>query len=369
MSRTGQKNVTSRGAVRKQDPYRYEDGLWNFARWLTAEDEFSDVIISSRIRLARNIKGYPFPNRASKHDLQKVVKKAEDACSKSTILLNCNYIDGQHLTEWDGRYFVERRLASPQFLESDIPKLLVIGPQENLSAMVNEEDHLRLQSLEPGLGIKKAWQKIRRLDDELEEGVNFSFTNRYGYLTSCPTNLGTGLRVSTFVHLPALSMTGQIDTLLKKLPNSEIAVRGFYGEGSDAIGDIYQISNQLTLGRSEKIVIERMIKTAKQLVDIERKARLELVHDNHKKVDDSVHRALGILSHARIITSFEAMDLLSTVRLGIEAKFITGLNRLAINQLLVLVQPAHLQRIYGKILKAEDRDVLRADFLRQNLDS
>ena len=244
---------------------------------------------------------------------------------------------------------------------------LLEATQESLSIMVNEEDHLRVQCIEGGLKINQAWEKIRSVDDELEENLNFSYSRKFGYLTACPTNLGTGLRVSIFVHLPALSMQDKINSVMERLPTSEIAVRGFYGEGTESIGNIFQISNQLTLGRTEESVVKRITATAKKLIEIERKARYELLEKDSIKLEDSVFRALGILKNARIISSLESMDLLSTLRLGRELEFIKDFSRLAINQLMVLVQPAHLQKIYNEDLSAQERDIVRAEFIRENL--
>lgn len=349
------------------DPSEISDLLWNFGSWLTEEDEYSDIIISTRVRLARNIKGYPFPNGASDSQLSQVIRKVRAACSNCSCLHNAHYIEVQKLSEWDSKYFVERRLASPQFIENGTPSLLVVGAKESLSIMVNEEDHLRLQCIEGGLKIPEAWKKISLVDDELEENLNFSYSPKFGYLTACPTNLGTGMRVSLFVHLPALSMQGKINSIMRTLPTSEIAVRGFYGEGTESIGNIFQISNQLTLGRTEENVIKRMTATTKKLIDIERKARKNLFKEDKIRLEDTVFRALGILKNARIITSLESMDLLATLRLGKELGFIKDLSRLAINQLMVLVQPAHLQKIYEEDLGVKERDVLRAEFIRQNL--
>ncbi len=346
---------------------KVNDLLWNFGSWLTEEDQFSDIVISSRIRLARNIKGYPFPNQASNSELNIVLKKVKNACEKCHSLRKANFVEIEKLSEWDCKYFVERRLASPQFIESKAASLLVIGPQESLSIMVNEEDHLRMQCIEGGLKINQAWKKIRSVDDELEENLNFSYSRKFGYLTACPTNLGTGLRVSIFVHLPALSMQGKINSVMETLPTSEIAVRGFYGEGTESIGNIFQISNQLTLGRTEESVVQRITATAKKLIEIERKARYELLEKDSIKLEDSVFRALGILKNARIISSLESMDLLSTLRLGRELEFIKNFSRLAINQLMVLVQPAHLRKIYDEDLSAQERDIIRAEFIRENL--
>lgn len=341
--------------------------LWDFGRWLTHEDEYSDIIISSRIRLARNLKGFPFPNKFSREDAQKILKKVRSACTKCRSLKKARFYDIDKLSEWDRKYFVERRLASPQLIQDSAQSLLVIGSNESLSIMVNEEDHLRIQSIEAGLGIHEAWRTISAVDDELEEHLVFSYSNKFGYLTACPTNLGTGLRVSIFVHLPSLTLKEKISTVINELPTSEIAVRGFYGEGSDSVGNIFQISNQLTLGRTEDNVIERMLSVALKIIDWERQARTELQKSDKVKLEDTVFRAIGILKNARIITSMESMNLLSNVRLGCELGLLKNIDRLTLNQLMVLIQPAHLQKLFDKKLPPQERDMARANFIRQNL--
>lgn len=346
---------------------KIDDLLWNFGTWLTNEDEFSDTIISSRIRLARNVSGVPFPNRASHDQLRKITEDVRKACQQSESFRKARFVEVAKLSDWDCKYFVERRLASPQLIDSEAPRMLVIGNRESLSIMVNEEDHLRMQCIEAGLGIEDAWRKISVADDQLEENLNFSFSKKFGYLTSCPTNIGTGMRVSIFVHLPALSALEEVTDVINDLPSSEVAVRGFYGEGTESIGNIYQISNQLTLGRTEGNVIKRIIKTARKLTELERDARGKLLAEGNIKLEDMVFRALAVLQSARIMTSLEAMNLLSTIRLGRELGVIKDISRLAINQLMVLVQPAHLQKIYDCNLDAKERDVLRAEFIRENL--
>ncbi len=344
-----------------------QDLLWNFGNWLTREDEHSDTIISSRVRLARNLHGVPFPNRASRDQLEGVQGNVRNACERSETFDKASYFEINDLREWDCKYFVERRLASPRLIDNAVASTLIIGAREDTSVMVNEEDHLRLQCIEAGLGIQDAWTKISKVDDELEEHLAFCYSKNYGYLTACPTNLGTGMRVSIIVHLPGLSAVGEVNDVIENLPASEIAVRGFYGEGTESIGNVYQISNQLTLGRTESNVIERMIDTASKLTKLERTARDEFMSKSHTRLEDMVFRALAILKSARIMTSLEAMDLLSAVRFGRELGIVDNISRLAINQLMVLVQPAHLQKIYDRDLNAEDRDICRAEFIQQNL--
>ncbi|NIR50478.1 protein arginine kinase [candidate division KSB1 bacterium] len=341
--------------------------IWNFGRWLTNEDEYSDIIISSRIRLARNLKGTPFPNRIKTVQARKILHEVRNACSKCPSLGESRFYEIRKLSKWDRKYFVERRLASPQLIESDKPAMLVVGPNEILSIMVNEEDHLRMQSIEAGLGIENAWRTISTVDDEIEEHLVFSYSSKFGYLTACPTNIGTGLRVSIFVHLPALSLQENVNEVINELPTSEIAVRGFYGEGSESVGNIFQISNQLTLGRTEENIVERITRIAMRLTDLEREARDDLLKNDRIKLEDAVYRAVGLLQKAKIMSSLEAMNLISNVRLGYELGLLKNLSRMALHQLMVLVQPAHLQKLFEKELHSQERDVVRAKFIRQYL--
>jgi len=364
-------NKTEKQAIQSEPQERlaidFCDTTWNFASWLTSEDNYSDAILSSRVRLARNLKGYRFPHRASNVELKTVMNRVSSACEKCPSLEKARSLDIQNLSDLECKYFVERRLASPQLIENNLPSLLILSEPEDLSLMVNEEDHLRLQCIEAGLGINAGWKKITKLDDELEGNLELSYSKKFGYLTSCLTNIGTGLRVSVFVHLPGLSLEDKIDNVLERLPDSEIAVRGFYGEGTESIGNIYQISNQPTLGRTETSIIERITQTALQLVELERGARERLLDNNRTKLEDAVFRAIGVLKNARIISSLESMNLLSTLRFGCELGMLKDISRLTISQLIVLVQPGHLQRIYQRPLKPSERDVLRAEFIRQNL--
>ncbi|MCG8604572.1 protein arginine kinase, partial [bacterium] len=345
----------------------FEVGMEAFGNWVTREDEYSDIVISCRIRLARNLKGYPFPNQASIEVLQKVLDKVRTVCESSLSLAHYLVHEIQPLPDLDKKYLVERRLASPQLIENDLPALLATESEECLSIMVNEEDHLRIQCLQAGLGIEEAWSLISHLDDALGEYLDYSYSSKFGYLTACPTNIGTGLRVSFFAHLPGLALKAEVSDIIDKLPTSEIAVRGFYGEGTESVGDIFQISNQLTLGRTEKNVIARMNKIAQEIAGLERAARGELMANDQIKLEDTIFRAVGILKNARILTSLEAMKLLSAIRLGWELGFIETTNRVELNLLMILIQPAHLQKIYGKRLSAEERDIVRADFVKQKL--
>jgi protein arginine kinase len=244
---------------------------------------------------------------------------------------------------------------------------VVVDPGERFSLMVNEEDHLRLQVMQSGLNLREAWAQMNRLDDLLEERVTYAFSNRLGYLTACPTNVGTGIRVSVMLHLPALVITRQIEKVFKSLQKINLAVRGLYGEGSQAMGDFYQISNQITLGLTEEELITKVSDIIPVLIDYERQARDFLIRESHENLHDRVSRAFGILRTAQTISSAETMHLLSSVRMGINLGLIAELQIPTVNKLFIHTQPAHLQKIAGAEMDTSDRNIERAAFLRKHL--
>ena len=245
--------------------------------------------------------------------------------------------------------------------------MAVVGVDELLSIMVNEEDHLRIQSIQPGFGVRESWRLISQLDDELAESLDYAFSEQYGYLTSCPTNTGSGLRVSIFVHLPALVMLGKAEEMMRELAPGEIAVRGFYGEGTEVIGNIFQISNLLTLGRPEMEMLSRQEAIGRDLLDHERQAREQLYRAQRVFLEDQVFRAVGTLKNARVLSSVEFLSLLSTLRLGLDLEIIGGLDRQQVNQLMMITQPAHLQKQHRELIDVESRDVMRAELVRRQV--
>jgi protein arginine kinase len=275
----------------------------------------------------------------------------------------------QKLGKPERKFLVERRLISPAYADSRKPAMLVVGENEYLSVMVNEEDHLRIQSIQPGLNVDEAWQLISHLDDELGEQLDYAFTDHFGYLTSCPTNTGTGMRVSLFVHLPGLALLEELESVLGKLAPSEITVRGFYGEGTEVVGNIFQISNQLTLGRTDDSIIKRMEEVALKLLSLEADARERLMAEQQLRVEDKVFRTIGILQNARMISSVEFLNLLSNLRLGMDLGLIRSENRRLLNELMVVLQPAHMQKIYRDAQEDERRDVRRAQLVREKIAS
>ena len=234
--------------------------------------------------------------------------------------------------------------------------------------MINEEDHLRLQTLQPGLQLDQAWQDANRLDDLFEAKLDYAFSSRLGYLTACPTNVGTGIRVSAMLHLPALKMSGQIEQVTQSARDMRLAVRGLHGEGTQAMGDFYQVSNQRTLGASEQQIIDEFKTTVvPQIVDYEKKTREKLLAEHAAFVDDKVFRALGMLQNARTISSEESLDLLSHLRMGVTLQRLPNVQLETLNDLFLRTQSAHLQQIEGRSLTAEERDIARANYIRQKL--
>ena len=336
--------------------------------WLRGSGPESDIVISSRIRLARNLAEFPFISRASPQDREQiesllreqVVKIKQD--SKELMYLNVDDLEGL-----DRQFLVERQLISREHADSEGARGVAIDPAEQMSLMVNEEDHLRIQVMHSGLDLENAWQQINRVDDLIERRVTFAYSKDLGYLTACPTNVGTGLRVSVMLHLPALVITRQIDKVFRSLQKISLAVRGLYGEGSQAMGDFYQISNQITLGRTEQELIAQVGDVVPKLIDYERRARDFLLKESHENLHDRVSRAFGILSTARTISSEETMMLLSSVRMGVNLGMIDGLQIPVLNQLFIHTQPAHLQKLSGTILDTADRNIERAKYLRRHL--
>jgi protein arginine kinase len=341
----------------------------NLPHWLDGNAPHANIIISTRVRLARNLVDYSFPNAADEEDLEKVMREVYHAITLSQQLGEPMFLDMQKLGKLERKFLVERRLISPPFAESGKPAMLVVGEEELLSVMVNEEDHLRIQSIQPGLNVEEAWRLIAQLDDELGEQLQYAFTDQFGYLTACPTNTGTGMRVSLFVHLPALAILEEIEKVIKKLAPSEITVRGFYGEGTEVVGNIFQISNQLTLGRTDDSIVKRMEEVAQRLLSIEAEARERLFNDQKLQIEDKVSRALGILQYARLLSSLELLSLLSYLRLGVDLGMLPNLNHSLLNELMVILQPAHMQKLYRDANDDLARDIRRAEIVREKISS
>ena len=336
--------------------------------WLKGTGPESDIVISSRIRLARNLAGFPFIRRCSDEDRVGIERTIRSNMEQIKGWEKIKYVDIDQLSEIDRLFLVERQLISREIAEADGSRAVAIDPHEKYSVMINEEDHLRIQVMHSGLDLMAAWKRINALDDQLESAVLYAYHPTFGYMTACPTNVGTGLRVSVMLHLPALVITQQIDKVFRSMQRINVTVRGLYGEGSQYTGDFYQVSNQVTLGHSEQDLVELVgEKVVPDIIAYERKARDFLIGNGEQDLHDDVSRALGILSTAKKISSEETMHYLSKVRMGVNLGLISDIHVKTINKLFIHTQPAHLQKIHGRLLGSSDRNVERATYLQRHL--
>lgn len=336
--------------------------------WLRGTGPHAAIVTSSRIRLARNLAGHRFPHWATKRGLAQVRTTVESAVAQAPYLKSALVLHLDDLPGVDRRFLVERHLISREHAEHDAgERAVVIGDREIISVMVNEEDHLRLQVLQSGLNLREGWAIAAELDRQLEEHLAYAFSPEWGYLTCCPTNVGTGLRASAMLHLPCLVMTKQIGRVLHAITKLGLTARGLYGEGTEATGNFFQISNQVSLGRTEAELVDTLERLAAQVVQQEEAAREAILRTSREALEDRIWRAYGTLRSAQIITSTETTDLLSLVRLGVDLGIIPTLNRATINTLFITTQPAHLQRLEGRSLASRERDVRRARLLRESL--
>ncbi len=343
--------------------------------WLRGGGDASDVVLSSRVRLARNLAGLPFVNKATRADLAVVLERCRDAVLDVGLGERTLWVDLRESSAIDRALLLERRLISHTLASNpkrhgttnvgDPRGVAASIPDERLAVMVNEEDHLRLQAIRCGLALGEAHAAVDALDDQLEARMDFAFSPRFGYLTACPTNVGTGARFSVMLHLPALSITGDIERVKRAAGDMSLAVRGFAGEGTESVGDFFQLSNQTTLGRSEDAIrdaFERRV--VPQVIEYERQARRRLIETRRVELEDRVYRALALLREARLMTTEEAMRHLSVVRLGVTLGVLTSPSLEEVHALLLLVQPAHLQRLIGRAMTKEQRRVERAILTR-----
>jgi protein arginine kinase len=335
--------------------------------WLRGTGPESDIVISSRIRLARNVAAFPFTNRASAYQKAEIETMLRERVARLDLDPRLEYINVPNLSPLDRQFLVERQLISRELAAADGPRGVALGPRETVSLMINEEDHLRLQVMRSGFALDEAWQDIDRVDDLLEARLSYAFSEEFGYLTACPTNVGTGMRSSVMLHLPALVWSKQIEKVFRALQKINLAVRGLYGEGSRASGDFYQISNQVTLGKSETQILNEIREVIPQIVTYERQARNAMLRESRQAIQDRVSRAYGTLCSATMMTSEETMDLLSSVRLGVNMGLLDDVTIGTVNELFIHTQPAHLQKLMGSLLDGEERNAARARYLRTRL--
>ena len=329
----------------------------------------ADCVLSSRVRLARNLVGFHFVNRCSPEQLSDVVHRVQSARLGGPFESGVRWVNVQGTTPVDRLLLFERNLISRPFVESPHPRCVAISADESTSVMVNEEDHLRLQMLAPGMQLRELSNRMLVLDSSVERSLEYAFHPRFGYLTACTTNVGTGIRVSAMLHLPALALVQELEKVQRAARELQLAIRGFHGEGTEALGDFYQVSNQTTLGRSEQDIVEQFAGSiVPQFVEYERAARRALIERDPTALDDRVHRALGVLRACRQLSLEESIKFLARVRLGVALGRIEGVSLGLINQLLLQVQPAHLSRATGCALgNGRDDRGPRADFVRSSL--
>jgi protein arginine kinase len=325
------------------------------------------IVMSSRVRLARNLRGSSFPGWAKKPERVKVLETVLPAVSSLPEMSDSFSEAMDNLAALDKQILVERHLISREHAAKNVGSGIVLNREESFCVMVNEEDHLRMQALRPGFQIREAWIAIDRLDTQLEKRLDFAFDNDLGYLTACPTNLGTGIRVSAMLHLPGLVLAEQINPIIQSVNKLGLAVRGLYGEGTEALGNVFQVSNQMTLGESEIVIVERLEKVLSQIIEHEENARQTLLEKKAKVVFNHIGRAYGILANAHSISSKETMNLLSLMRLGVDMGLFPNTQRSLVDELFLTTQPAHLQRQLSDKLSAEERDLIRADMVRDRL--
>ncbi len=349
---------------------RLNDLTQRTGQWLREDGPSQDVVISSRVRLARNLAGMPFLPKCSHEQLGQIEQRLRNEIMQANVAEEMFYFDVAAAGDIERQLLVERHLISRQHAEGDRPRGVAISSDESIAIMVNEEDHLRIQILRSGLQLAETIREINRIDDLLEQRLSFSFHSRYGYLTACPTNVGTGMRLSVMLHLPVLKMTGEINKLFQAAKDMRVAVRGLHGEGTEASGDFFQVSNQTTLGRSEEqIAREFSEQIIPAFIEYEKRARQTLLAKRPASLDDKIHRALALLRSARVIQSGETLYLLSLVRMGANLGRLKDVPLATINELFLLTQPAHLQKILQQELSPEQRDEARATYIRQRLGS
>ncbi|MBS4535026.1 protein arginine kinase [Clostridium sp. D2Q-14] len=338
-------------------------------KWLDGEGSDKDIVVSSRIRLARNIRDIKFPQELNNEMAEEIKNKVNNsviADERNNDVFK--YYDLKDINSTEQRVLVEKHLISPGLLQNSQIGGFLIRKDEKVTVMINEEDHIRMQVIYPGLNLEACWEEADKLDDIIEANTEYAFDEKIGYLTACPTNIGTGMRASVMLHLPSLVLTKQINGIFQAVSQIGLTVRGLYGEGSNAKGNLFQISNQITLGESEKDIMNKLKNIVQQLINNERQAREKIYKFNKIKIEDKIYRSLGILKNARIMNSEESMELLSDIKLGIEMNIIRNIGRKTINKLIIKTQPANVQSKYNKDLNPNERDIKRAEIIRKELD-
>ncbi len=336
-------------------------------KWYVDQGPDSDVVMSCRIRLARNFAGFPYPHGSTPEIRREVMDRTVAALMHGNggLFLQFRFIDFTRLPSVERQVLVEKHLVSKELAESKIECGVIINDSENISIMINEEDHLRIQCLGAGLQLEELWTLADRIDSFLSESIDFAYDNKFGYLTCCPTNIGTAIRASAMLHLPALVMTGYIKGILESITKLGVAVRGMFGENTETTGNVFQISNQVTLGRTEHDIVTGVRSLSNQIVGQERELRKELLAQNGIRLVDRIHRSYGVLRNARIISADETLQKLSDVRLGVNLGLLPGIDETRLNALMLDIQPGNIQQKLGRALRPDDRDATRASLVRE----
>lgn len=337
------------------------------AVWLSGKGREAHVILSTRVRLARNVAGCLFPESADTETRKRTVSYFDSVYTRSNMLAGSTYLKAADIDDLDRQFLIERHLISPLFLTGEMDKALTVDDAGQVSIMVNEEDHLRIQALASGLDPRTAFDLASKFETEIGNYLEYDYDADFGFLTACPTNAGTGMRASVLIHLPGLVLTREIDKVISYVTRSGLVVRGFYGEGSDVLGNLFQISNQTTLGITEEEILNQIERIALEIIEKEAAARQRLIDEASDMIEDKIWRAYGILLHARVLSSEEVMNLLSAVRLGQAMKIIDFLDLALINEILLLTQPAHLQKFFGQKMDNNRCDFVRAQIVREKL--
>lgn len=336
-------------------------------KWLEGNAPYDDVVVSTRIRIARNLNNYRFPQKMNIEEAEKLTQEILDVMKNIPSDSNYKFFKINGLSLIDRISYIEEHIISPGLIQKPDHSSFLLREDEKVSIMINEEDHLRIQVLLPGLNFEEGWELINKVDDFLESSLDYAYDNRFGYLTACPTNVGTGLRASAMVHIPCLSIIGHVDDMIRGFNKIGLTVRGLYGEGTESAGDLYQISNQMTLGEDEEEIMRKLKNVIYQIINKERYVRDELLKKRRYEIEDRVFRSYGILKYARKISSKEAMRHLSNVRLGKEMGIINRVEFKQIENLMIEIQPGSMQRIAKRELEDEERDIFRARYIRQNI--
>lgn len=337
------------------------------AKWIEGKAPDEDVVVSTRIRMARNLRNYRFPQRMSIQEAENLTQEVLNVMKDLPNGVNYKFYKINSLSPVERISYIEEHLISPGLINRPDYSSFLLKDDENATIMINEEDHLRIQVLYPGLNFEKAWKSINEIDNFLESRLDYAYHDEFGYLTACPTNVGTGIRASAMVHIPALSIIGHVDGLIRGFQQIGLTVRGLYGEGTKAYGNLYQISNQMTLGEEEEEIIKRLKGVIYQTICKERDVRESLLTKRKYEIEDRIFRSYGILKYSRKISSKEAMQHLSNVRLGIEMGIIKDIGFKEIEKIIIGIQPGSIQKFANKELDNEERDILRAEFIRESL--